>query len=727
MNKYCYKTIVILFFVSFLTMINAQDSSFIFKTASLSNYFPGYIGNGNFSLSTTKLGTNPSESYMAWVYDHAKDDIARIAKLPAWNTVDLFDGSTWLNATSIDENHLKSFHQQIDMSDGVIETSYEWKDGEKLTKIEIQSFVSRNNPNAAAIKFTFTPEYSGKIKLKVSLSGWNEPKRQPLAKLKKVAPVPPGKWPPFWYPGFMAVIDIKAVSKKDTSLLLVSKADGGETFVAETSTFNLIPNAGGYKVKIIKDKNNTAFEIEFNVEKNKKYTLYKYVSVVSSQETPNYVQKSKLVLKSIKQKGYKNLFNENKKEWAKLWQTDIIIKGNNELQKIIHSDMFYLMCSAREGTGFSIAPMGLATSGYFGHIFWDADTYMFPPLLFMHPGMAKSMVKFRFTALKSAVENAALNNLKGAMYPWESDELGKEATPFFAYQNALGENHIVGDVALAQWQYFLGTGDTTWLREFGSKVIFATADFWLSRVSYNKEKDRYEIGNVVSVSEGLTDLSNETYTNSIAKINLELAIRTSNILGIRINPQWFEVSKKMFIPYNAKEEYHPVYGNAKASEGATELWSSVTPLLTYPLQMKMSENAKRNDFMHAVESLKKNGAGANMGTNFLPIIAAELNQDSLFNFIINKTLKGYLRPPFNVLAETHDNNSINFLTGAGAFLQQVIFGYTGLRLDDNGLVKKFDPMLPDKVSELTLKNFTIRGKTFNIIVKGKNVEFIKTH
>ena len=704
--------------------VKAQDSSFILDTHSLKNYFPGYTGNGNFSLSTTLLGTDPSESYMAWVYDHGKDDIPRIAKLPAWNTIDFFNGSNWLNKTLINENNLESFDQKINMYDGTIETSYRWKDGNKDANVEVESFISRFNPNAAAVKFSFTPDFSGKVKLLVSLSGWNEPQRQPLAKLKKVAPTPEGQWPSFWYPGYMKVLKVSA-DNKDRTLTLVSKADGRNTFVAEASTFALSSDAGNYNVMPHKDQKNSEFEIEFNAEKNKTYTLYKYISVVSSKESEDYQTKANEILKSIKEKGYNELLKENKARWAELWQTDIILNGNPKLQKIIHSDMFYLMCSVRKGTGFSIPPMGLATSGYFGHIFWDADTYMFPPLLLMHPGMAKSMVMFRYSTLKYAEKNAEKNKLKGAMYPWESNELGEESTPFFAYQNALGENHIVGDVAFAQWQYFLATRDTAWLRKFGSKVIFATADFWVSRVNYDKAKDRYEIGNVVSVSEGLTDLSNETYTNSIAKINLELAVRAAKALGEKANPMWGKISKKMFIPYNKKLEYHPVYGNAKASVGATELWSSVTPLLDYPLQMKMNENTKRNDFMHAVESLKKNGAGANMGTNFLPIIAAELGKEKLFNWIIDTTLYGYLRPPFNVLAETHDNNNVNFLTGAGAFLQQVIFGYTGLRITDSGLKELYKPMLPKGVTKLELKNFNYDNKVYSFIVQNGKLKKIE--
>ena len=210
----------------------------------------------------------------------------------------------------------------------------------------------------------------------------------------------------------------------------------------------------------------------------------------------------------------------------------------------------------------------------------------------------------------------------------------------------------------------------------------------------------------------------------LLKLNLELAIKVSNLLNLQKNPEWKKVHDKMFIPFNAEKEFHPLYENANAGEGASKFWSSVVNLLDYPLQMKMSENTKRNDLMHAVKSLEVNGAGAMMGINFLSIIAAELGSDSLLNLTINKTLKGYLKPPFNVLSETHLNKSVNFLTGAGSFLQQVIFGYTGLRITDNGIVEKYKPILPEKVNKLTLKNFIINNKKCDIIIKDNKLEKI---
>ena len=70
-----------------------------------------------------------------------------------------------------------------------------------------------------------------------------------------------------------------------------------------------------------------------------------------------------------------------------------------------------------------------------------------------------------------------------------------------------------------------------------------------------------------------------------------------------------------------------------------------------------------------------------------------------------------------MLSETSTNNAVNFVTGAGGFLQQVIFGYTGLRLGDRGgLELAFPPVLPSSIRRLVLKNVHARGKSYDVIV-----------
>jgi trehalose/maltose hydrolase-like predicted phosphorylase len=703
--------LVFLFLLLFLPYAFSQttDSTFILETDRLEPYFSGYIGNGHFSLVSTQLGITDAPSYMTRVFDHGPDDVPRIAILPAWNGIDLHNGENWLSKITPSSTNISPYHQRIDMYRGILQTRYQWREGKKITEVDVESFVSRSNPHLAAMKLTVTPHYTGPVRISFTLQDWPSPKRMALEKLEKYAPGPNEKWPRVWYPGNMIVKEHNSnVTAKGGIALMTSNAEGRETTVAQAMETRWPADLKNLDTKIQNPEGLISIDVQFQAE-NKPYTFYKFVAIESSQDTKDPAKAANDVISSVKSKSYDSLLAENAAAWRDLWKTDVVIEGDPELQKMIHSMIFYLLCSLGKDTDFAIPPMGLASDGYYGHMFWDGDTWMFPPLLVMHPDLAKSMVMFRYRTLDAARKKAKSLGFRGAMYPWEADELGNETTPYFAVQNANSEIHVTGDVALAQWEYYLATGDKNYLKEFGYPVLRETADFWVSRVTYNKEKDRYEIHNVVSVNEGLIGIKNDTYTNAVAKKNLELAITASQILEISPNAEWKKVADRMFIPYNEAGSYHPTYENAPDDSRG-----SVVPLLSFPLQIPMSEQAKRNNLLPAAKRLENEGSGAMMGVTLLTVVAAELGDRKLFEELFPISYKGYLRPPFNALAETPRNDGTNFITGAGGFLQQLIYGFTGLRLNEDGLTKKFSPMLPASIKKLRLKNFTVRNKTFDM-------------
>jgi protein-glucosylgalactosylhydroxylysine glucosidase len=702
-----------LIFLFVLSVINfseatTTDSSFILETKTLQPYFSGYIGNGHFSLASTPLGITDAQSYMAKVYDHGTDDVPRIAVLPAWNGLDIYDGKQWLSKIKPDDTSIVSYSQKIDMYQAAIQTRYQWKNGDKVTDVEVESFVSRSNPNLAAIKLIVHPHYTGPMRINFWLHDWPTPNRMPLEKLDKYQPGLNERVPRIWYPGNMVVKDHHVkVTESGGRAFLVSSAEGKQTTVAQVMETRWPSGLKGITTNSSTDDATAQIQIEFQAEE-KPYTFYKFVGIESSADARDPLKAATAAIDSMKARTYDFVFAEHTKAWQELWKTDIEVEGNPELQKLIHSMMFYVLCSVAKDSEFGIPPMGLSSGGYYGHIFWDSDTWMFPFLLVTHPELAKSMVMFRYRTLDAAQHKAKSLGFQGAMYPWEADEIGNETTPYFANQNALYEIHVTGDVALGQWQYYLATGDQKWLKEFGYPVIQQTANFWVSRATFNQEKNRYEIHNVVSVDEGLIGIGNDTYTNSIAKKNLEIAISASRVLGLREGLEWKKVADGLYIPYNEQESYHPPFENAPEEKLGT-----VVPLLTYPLQVPMSEQAKRNNLSHAVRLLEKEGHGAMMTITLFSVVAAELGDRELVTKLFPISYSGYLRPPFNTLAETPRNDGINFITGAGGFLQQIIFGFTGLRLTEDGLVKKYCPMLPSSVQKLRLKNFRVRNKQFD--------------
>src|SRR5205823_1488164 len=130
-------------------------------------------------------------------------------------------------------------------------------------------------------------------------------------------------------------------------------------------------------------------------------------------------------------------------------------------------------------------------------------------LLLLYPERAKPIVMFRHRTMQPARERARQYGARGTMYPWESDpETGVDHTPYFAY-GVWREIHVNADIAIAQWQYYLATGDRAWLREYGWPVIRELAEVWVSRVELNAAEHRYEIHHVTSPDEAHGDDPNE--------------------------------------------------------------------------------------------------------------------------------------------------------------------------------------------------------------------------
>src|SRR2546422_2755070 len=112
-----------------------------------------------------------------------------------------------------------------------------------------------------------------------------------------------------------------------------------------------------------------------------------------------------------------------------------------------------------------------------------------------------------------------------------------------------------------------------------------------------------------------------------------------------------------------------------------------------------------------------------MPTRLFPAIWAEVGDRPLVAPVPPLRYRGHLPPPFAVLAETPRNDAVNFLTGAGGFLQQVVFGYTGLRLGPDGLSPAFRPVLPSRIRRLVLRNVAVRGRRYDIVVERDSARF----
>ena len=101
------------------------------------------------------------------------------------------------------------------------------------------------------------------------------------------------------------------------------------------------------------------------------------------------------------------LLSGHKKLWEELWEGDIIIEGDLESQQDVRLALYHLYAFGREKSDLSIAPMGLSLQiPYNGHIFWDTELWMFPPLLLLNQEIARSLVNYRSRQIRTSKETS---------------------------------------------------------------------------------------------------------------------------------------------------------------------------------------------------------------------------------------------------------------------------------------------------------------------------------
>jgi trehalose/maltose hydrolase-like predicted phosphorylase len=116
--------------------------------------------------------------------------------------------------------------------------------------------------------------------------------------------------------------------------------------------------------------------------------------------------------------------------WLNRWeQGRVEVEGDLALAQSVNASLYFLLSSMREDWKFGISPGGLAHPDYFGHVFWDMETWMYPPLVSLHPELAYAAMDYRFERQNPAEARALGFGYAGLMYPWESALTGTETSP----------------------------------------------------------------------------------------------------------------------------------------------------------------------------------------------------------------------------------------------------------------------------------------------------------
>jgi len=413
---------------------------------------------------------------------------------------------------------VKSHKQSLNLENAVFERETDYESQGKTLKIKSTRFLSADKPNLGIIKYSLISDQATRVKISTGIDYniWdlNGPH------LTNLSP------------------------EKNNEILLVhaiSNETSKKVAVAEIVDLNF----GKETHEIRNDKNLRV--IDLDAEAGKTYTFYKYFSVYTDNDPFNISanEAAKGSVKEAKDLGYETCLNNHNAQWAKKWEyCDVKIDGDDETQQALRYSIFQLLIVAPvNGSGNSIPARALSGQVYKGAIFWDTEMFMFPFFLYTYPEKAVELMRYRINTLDGARRKAKTEGVgfKGAFYAWESQETGDDACTYFNIGDPFTKRdlrthfrdkqvHISGDVAIAMWEYFKLTGDDSLLLEGGAEVILECARFYYSYAYFKKDKNQYEILDVIGPDEYHERVNNNAFTSMVAKATFEIANATVNYL-----------------------------------------------------------------------------------------------------------------------------------------------------------------------------------------------------
>lgn len=387
--------------------------------------------------------------------------------------------------------------------------------------------------------------------------------------------------------------------------------------------------------------------------------------------------------------------------WDELWQGDIEIEGDDDAQQAVRLALYHLYSFAREGSRLSISPFGLSSQGYNGHIFWDTELWMYPPMLFMNAGIAESMMNYRIDRLPAARRKALAYGYRGAMFPWESDDAGEESCPTWALTGPF-EHHITADIGIAAWNYYCMSGDRNWLRSEGWPLLREVAEFWASRAERNGD-GTCSIRNVVCADEYAEGVDDNAFTNGAAMRALQAAVKAASLCGEKAPAAWSQIARSLRIPRfedGTTREYEGYDGRIIKQADAN--------LLAYPLGIVTRREDIRRDLEYYEPRID---AGPAMSYSILALQHARLGDGVKAYELFTRSYRPNRVAPFGVTAEYAGTDNCCFATGVGGMLQTVINGFCGLEITDKGVVQ-LPSALPPHWKRVTVKGVGPERKTY---------------
>jgi alpha,alpha-trehalase len=540
------------------------------------------VGNGYFATRGAAPEAKPGEvhypaTYAAGVYNRVSDvvggkeiDNESLVNLPNWLPLTFrIDGGEWFD---VDAVTLLSYRQTLDLRGAILTRELRFRDSaDRTTAVTQHRFAAMHMTHIAALETTIVAEdWAGTIEIRSTIDG--NVRNSGVERYRELASVHLGS------------VNTRALSQD--SVLLTAQTTQSQIPIALAARTTVWRDgaAAPAMYRLVDEGYEIGHEVVTELAAGQSLSVEKVVALVTGRDVATSEPAAGAERRLGRQGRFAEICDGHKLTWAHLWERlSIEFEDHADELRILRLHLLHLLQTVSynsEDLDIGVPARGLHGEAYRGHIFWD-ELFIFPVLNLRLPTVTRALLRYRYRRLNEARRAASLAGYSGAMFPWQSGSDGREESPELHLNPRSGRwnpdpshraHHIGIAVAYNAWQFYQVTGDLAYLIDCGAEMLSEIARFWVSRTTYDEDRDRYCINGVIGPDEfhsGYPDrpydgVDNNAYTNVMAVWVILRAIDAldqmplPNRLDLRERlgltdeelARWDHVSRRMFVPFH---------------------------------------------------------------------------------------------------------------------------------------------------------------------------------
>ncbi len=507
----------------------------------------------------------PDKTKVGWWKNGYPEYFAKVLNAVNWIGLNIKINGQILDLNRCDVSDYKTV---LDMKESVLyrELKVKFKKGESII-VQSQRFYSMDEDDLGVLKYSvYAENFTGTIEIE-SITDFNVINEDTNYGEK------------FW----------KGISTKVNNQIgaVTAMTKKTEFFVSCITSNKVFLNDEIQELDSNPSKESQRFSHHFSIDVNKGdvISIEKYAATVSSFFYPKedlYKIGEKLIEKSMRD-SFSSIKDRHINKWAGIWdKSDIKIKGDDSAQQAIRYNILQLnQTYTGKDSRLNIGPKGFTGEKYGGSTYWDTEAYCLPVYLYTSDKkVSENLLQYRYNHLPKAIENAKKLGFGNgaALYPMvtmNGEECHNE------WEITFEEIHRNGAIAYAIFNYTRFTGDNSYLHSKGLEVLIGISRFWAQRFNFSCKRQSYVMLGVTGPNEYENNVSNNWYTNYIARWCLIYTTKTLKKL------------KKKDI-----ESYRAIIKKTKLNENKElKLWEKISSNVYFPFDKKRKVFLQQTNFL----------------------------------------------------------------------------------------------------------------------------------